>query len=102
MKNISGVKLLDDESVSNIEMYFYKRLAAAILVRAVLDYKGLILYTQNKNKRKAIMEEVEDWFRHSEQFRLICAVIGYDPNYILSIIDTIKITDLRKLQKIYI
>ena len=102
MKNISGVKLLDDEGVSNIEMYFYKRLAAAILVRAVLDYKGLILYTVNEDKRKAIMVEVEDWFRHSEQFRLICAVIGYDPNYILSIIDTIKITDLRKLQKIYI
>ena len=99
---MKGIKLLDNESVSNIEMDFYKRLAAAILVRAVLDYKGLILYTENEDKRKAIMEEVEDWFKHSEQFRLICAVIGYDPNYILSIIDTIKITDLRKLQKIYI
>ena len=99
---MKGVKLLDNESVSNIEMDFYKRLAAAILVRAVLDYKGLILYTENEDKRKAIMEEVEDWFRHSEQFRLICAVIGYDPNYILSIIDTIKITDLRKLRKIYV
>ena len=58
MKNISGVKLLDDEGVPNIEMYFCKRLAAAILVRAVLDYKGLILYTENEDKRKAIMVEV--------------------------------------------
>ncbi len=99
---MKGVKLLDDEGVSNIEMYFYKRLAAAILVRAVLDYKGLILYTENEDKRKAIMVEVEDWFKHSEQFRLICAVIGYDPDYILSMLDTIKITDLRKLRKIYV